>query len=193
MVKRKLDEAGIGDKNERAGEENLARIRKQIEYYFGDFNLPFDNFINKAMEQNDGWFPTQTLLKFKKLQTLEADNMTIIEAVKESELLELNEEQTKFKPKNEPKTKAWVQERTIQAMGFPKAELVMDDLVLFWKGVCSEVQKVSFCGRSTGVLNVAFSTKELAMEYAKGEHKVEYKGKELTLGQNIFQLPSQKR
>jgi len=67
MTKRSAEEAGVGNVDERAYSENMAKLRKQIEFYFGDFNLPTDRFMNKVIrENNDGWFPVEILLKFKK-------------------------------------------------------------------------------------------------------------------------------
>ncbi|ORZ17611.1 hypothetical protein BCR42DRAFT_412111 [Absidia repens] len=72
-----------------------AKIRKQVEFYFSDSNLPFDKFLWTLTKKNDGWVPIKTLADFKKMKMITEDFDTVVAALKAepSELLEVNEEQ----------------------------------------------------------------------------------------------------
>jgi len=194
MPKRKAEEAGIGaDPKERDAEAHQARICRQIEFYFGDFNIPFDTFILKECESNGGWFPVSHFTKFKKLQQMECDMAQIIEACAESEILELNEEQTMVKRKKPAPEKAWVHARTIQASGFPKENNKLDNIVAWFQTICKEVRKVKFCGYNSGVFWVSFSTTELCDEYMKNDKNLEYQGNKITLGKGLYSPPTVKK
>ena len=39
---------------------------KQLEYYFGDRNLPQDRFMLREIELDNGWIPLDTMLNFKR-------------------------------------------------------------------------------------------------------------------------------
>ena len=46
------------------------KIKQQVEFYFSDFNLHRDKFMQEHMQVDDGWFHTSVLLRFKKLARL---------------------------------------------------------------------------------------------------------------------------
>ena len=54
-------------------EELEAKIVRQIEHYFGDYNLPRDKFLKETIKEDDGWVPMDTMLKFQRLAALSAD------------------------------------------------------------------------------------------------------------------------
>lgn len=37
-----------------------------LQYYFGDHNLPRDKFLKEQLQQDDGWVPLETMLKFNR-------------------------------------------------------------------------------------------------------------------------------
>jgi len=181
-------------KDERANSENMLKLRKQIEYYFGDFNLPQDRFMNKVIQENvDGWFPVETLLKFKKIKALEAGLCEIVESLVDSDVVKVNEGQTHIKRKHPLKDAAWVNDRTIQAKGFPKDNFTLNEFVDFWSKICPAVKNVELCGKFSGVLNISFEDKDLADEWAANKHEVIYKGQKILLGRNLYKPPSMKR
>ncbi|ELV11658.1 Lupus La protein like protein [Tupaia chinensis] len=51
-----------GDNEKMASLE--AKIRHQIEYYFGDFNLPWDKFLKEQLKLDEGWVPSEIMRKF---------------------------------------------------------------------------------------------------------------------------------
>lgn len=60
------------------------KIIRQVEYYFGDFNLPRDKFLLEETKSDDGWVTMETMLKFKRLAELSKDEKVIVEALKQS-------------------------------------------------------------------------------------------------------------
>lgn len=73
----------------------LAKILKQVEFYFGDANLPRDKFLQEKIKENDGWVQLSVLASFTRMKTLSEDVAVIAEATEKSaELLELNEDRT---------------------------------------------------------------------------------------------------
>ena len=53
-----------------ADSENISPVEKkiirQVEYYFGDFNLPRDKFLLEETKTDEGWVSMETMLKFKR-------------------------------------------------------------------------------------------------------------------------------
>lgn len=73
----------------------LAKILKQVEFYFGDANLPRDKFLQEKIKENDGWVDLSVLASFSRMKALSEDVSVIAEALgKSSDLLELNEART---------------------------------------------------------------------------------------------------
>lgn len=73
-------------------ELDIEKIRKQVEFYFSDSNYRIDAFMRSECARNDGWFPISTLLRFKRLSSLNATIDAIREALKESEVVEINDD-----------------------------------------------------------------------------------------------------
>ncbi|RKP02402.1 hypothetical protein CXG81DRAFT_17929 [Caulochytrium protostelioides] len=68
------------------------KILKQVEFYFGDANLPRDAFLQAEIERNpSGWVPIDTLLRFNRLKQLTTDATVIAEAIKGSSFLEVHD------------------------------------------------------------------------------------------------------
>merc|ERR1740131_338542 len=74
-------------------------IIRQVEYYFGDFNLPRDKFLQEETKSDDGWVTMETMLKFKRLSELSKDEKVIVDALKQSKagLLEVSEDGSKIR------------------------------------------------------------------------------------------------
>ncbi|XP_067843606.1 lupus La protein [Heptranchias perlo] len=103
------------------------KICEQIEYYFGDHNLPRDKFLKEQIKLDDGWVPLETMIKFNRLSRLTTDFTIIVEGLKKSktELLEISEDKTKIrrspsKPLPEfDEYKNSVKARSVYVKGFP--------------------------------------------------------------------------
>ncbi|KAK6735139.1 hypothetical protein RB195_018371 [Necator americanus] len=53
-----------------AGESVNEKVVRQLEYYFGNINLPRDKFLQDSMKQDEGWVPINTLLTFNRLAAI---------------------------------------------------------------------------------------------------------------------------
>merc|ERR1719192_1912434 len=78
-------------------EEINAKIVRQIEHYFGDYNLPRDKFLKETIKTDDGWVPMETMLNFQRLAALSTDSKVILAALKKggSGLMEVDEDTQK--------------------------------------------------------------------------------------------------
>jgi len=76
-----------------------SRVVKQLEYYFGDKNLPQDKFMLREISENDGWMNIETLLKFNRLAKIQPEASLIALAVSnsKSDLISVNEDNTKIR------------------------------------------------------------------------------------------------
>jgi lupus La protein homolog len=113
-----------------------AKIIKQVEYYFGDFNLMRDKFLKAQTAKDDGWVPLTVLLTFNRLKALTKEPSKVIEALKlsKSGLLEINEDETKVRrspemplPEETEEYKNEMNKKTAHIKGFP-ADALFDDL-----------------------------------------------------------------
>eukprot|EP00794_Sanderia_malayensis_P009767 gene9767-10766_t len=73
------------------------RIISQTEFLFSDENLQKDGFLLKHVKRNkDGFVNLKLLSSFKKMRSVCKDYRVICEALKDSQLLKMNEECTKI-------------------------------------------------------------------------------------------------
>ena len=49
------------------------KIVRQVEHYFGDYNLPRDKFLKETIKSDDGWVSMEIMLKFQRLSSLSDD------------------------------------------------------------------------------------------------------------------------
>jgi len=118
------------------------KIIRQIEYYFGDVNLPKDKFLKEKVKEDDGWITIECLTTFNKLKALSTDFEEISKALKKSDsgLLEINEEEfkvrrSKDKPLpdlDDPLVVKAKKMKTIYMKGFPTT-YTMDQVTEFLK------------------------------------------------------------
>lgn len=78
---------------------NLTAIRKQVEFYFSDSNLPRDRFLLAKTEENpQGFVPLSTLLTFNRLKKMGVASVEMLSAaVKSSTVLVLDDTKTKVR------------------------------------------------------------------------------------------------
>jgi len=109
-----------GEKNEN---ENKAKLKEQLEFYFSDPNLRRDEFMVTEMEKSEEkWFPVATLLNFNRVKSLTENLEDVMEAVRKIDSLELNEDASKVRrkvPFVDNESSEDVQKRSIFASGFP--------------------------------------------------------------------------
>eukprot|EP00878_Enallax_costatus_P000770 GHUV01000888.1.p1 GENE.GHUV01000888.1~~GHUV01000888.1.p1 ORF type:complete len:994 (+),score=425.46 GHUV01000888.1:1363-4344(+) len=70
----------------------LAAIKKQVEFYFSDANLPTDKHLLKQIQKDpEGYVPLRMIANFKRVKALTKDLGVVAEALKGSTLLSLDE------------------------------------------------------------------------------------------------------
>lgn len=124
-----------------------AKIIRQVEYYFGDYNFPRDKWmLNKVMELEDGWFDMETMMTFKRLKSLTKDPSVVLTAVAKSprDLLQvenwghgkgrIRRNPAKPCPEYNEARRISMQERTLFVWGFDKGSTSLDDLIEYFEG-----------------------------------------------------------
>ncbi|NXQ07036.1 LA protein, partial [Vidua macroura] len=113
-----------------------SKICQQIEYYFGNHNLPRDKFLKEQIKLDDGWVPLEVMIKFNRLSRLSKDFGVIVEALRKSKtgLMEINEDKTKIRrspnkplPELNDQYKAAIKNRSVYVKGFP-LDATLDDI-----------------------------------------------------------------
>jgi len=182
---KKTEEAANGDKkteeaaNGDAKSDVLAKVKRQLEYYFGNYNLPKDKFLKETIKESEGgWVSLDIMLKFQRLAHITTDQDVILEAIKDSKLLEANTEKKEIRrlPSlpvpdfNEDTRKAHIA-KSIYAKGFEKEKTTLDDLIKFfepYEGVINVIRRTY--GKDTerffkGSVFVTFTDKESAQKF----------------------------
>uniref|UniRef100_A0A915PRA1 Uncharacterized protein n=1 Tax=Setaria digitata TaxID=48799 RepID=A0A915PRA1_9BILA len=115
------------------------KIIEQVEYYFGDINLPRDRFLQEEIKKDDGWIQLTTMLKFKRLAQICSDSTIISESLKHSKLMQVSEDGTKIRrnpevllPENSLEYWQIVKRRTVYIKGFGR-DTKLDDILSFVK------------------------------------------------------------
>merc|ERR1719232_2522310 len=57
------------------------KISRQIEYYFGDYNLPRDKFMLDLMMEDEGWISMGKMTTFPRLAAMSKDPNVIMDAI----------------------------------------------------------------------------------------------------------------
>nr|CAD7599979.1 unnamed protein product [Timema genevievae] len=172
-------------KSELSGEETSdleKKIIRQIEYYFGDINLPRDKFLLEQVKLQDGWIPLDVMFKFKRLSSLTTDAALVCAALEKSpnKLLEVSEDRKQIRRSpaqvvpvfNEERRKE-LTSRTVYCKGFPVTGVVLDDLLPYFAtyGPIETVMMRSYLDKAAkehkfkGSVYVIFKTKELAEKF----------------------------
>lgn len=107
------------------------KIVRQMEYYFGDINLPRDKFLLEQTKLDDGWVPFDVLLTFKRLQSICDDADAIAKALQNSDqnLIIVSDDMKKVRrnpempmPEYNEERRKELASRTAYAKGFPADE-----------------------------------------------------------------------
>uniref|UniRef100_G3ML08 HTH La-type RNA-binding domain-containing protein n=1 Tax=Amblyomma maculatum TaxID=34609 RepID=G3ML08_AMBMU len=157
-----------------------AKIIKQVEYYFGDFNLPRDKFLQGKVKEDDGWVTIETLLTFNRLKSLTTEENVVAEALKKStnQLLEVSSDGKKIrrspaKPLPDgDKERQKLDELTVYAKGFPPTTTIDELLEFFGQfGQCINVFMRRFPGnrKFKGSVFATFATKAEAEAFIAKE------------------------
>ncbi|XP_037082972.1 la protein homolog [Pollicipes pollicipes] len=171
------------------------KIIRQVEYYFGDYNLPKDKFLQEQIKKDEGWVSMETMLNFQRLKVLSNDPNVICGALAKSaaKLMEVSEDKTKIRrcpdkplPELSDARRQEIIARSVYMKGFPKEGCTLDMLLEFLKsyGKTDNVQmrnyhdKVEDKWKFKGSIFVTFPTKAEAEAFLKLE-SVKHGGEEL--------------
>lgn len=162
------------------------KIIRQVEYYFGDYNLPKDKFLQEQVKKDDGWVTLETMLNFQRLKQLSDDAKAICDALRKSaaNLIEVSEDNSKLRrnpekplPELSDARRKDIISRSVYMKGFPKEGTTLDMLLEFLKpfGPTDNVQmrnwhdKVEDKWNFKGSIFATFPTKEAAAAFIKLE------------------------
>ncbi|BFY97702.1 hypothetical protein BsWGS_00741 [Bradybaena similaris] len=158
-----------------------ARIIKQIEYYFGDMNLLRDKFLQKKIQEDDGWVTIDTMLGFNRLKVITDNAQMICEALKKSSsgLMEVSEQGDKIRrspskplPDQSRDRRQEIIARTVYAKRFP-LDVKLDDLQEFFGGYGQLddvfMKKHYRTLKFKGTVFVTFTNKEDAAKFVNEE------------------------
>ncbi|CAD5209281.1 unnamed protein product [Bursaphelenchus xylophilus] len=165
-------------------------VRKQVEYYFGDINLPRDKFLQEEMKKDEGWIPLETMLKFNRLAKITTDLKVLADSLQESDLIEVSEDKSKIRrsqevPLPENTLEYWqeIKRRTVYVKGFPQ-DTTLDEIQTFVNphGDIKNVLMRRLKKEKTfkGSVFVTFSDRESAEKFSKDEASTTFKDIALT-------------
>ncbi|KFD72099.1 hypothetical protein M514_00501 [Trichuris suis] len=89
--------SGVGVSEELSRDELKFRLRSQLEYYFSRENLASDTYLRSQMD-NDQYVPIRILANFNMVKKLSSDLDLIIEALRESPYVQVDESGEKVRP-----------------------------------------------------------------------------------------------
>lgn len=169
------------------------KLVRQVEFYFSDFNLHKDKFMQEHMKIDEGWFSMDTMLQFQRLSNLCSEPGTILAALKSSKsgLLELDIENLKIRrhpdkplPENDAKFTRDLKLRTVHVSGFPQTETI-EELTDFLEeyGTVDGIKLCRYADKNKGSLHkgslfVSYSKYEEAERFIQAP-MVYYKDKPL--------------
>lgn len=152
-----------------SSQELEAKIVRQVEHYFGDYNLPRDKFLKETIQSDDGWVPMEVMVKFQRLASLSVDPKVIMTSLKKggSGLMEVDEDKQKIRrcptlplPEWNDVRRQELMNNTVYVKGFEKTKTTLDDLLEFF-------------GKYPNVMNVS---KRLYEDRKDPERKKHFKG-----------------
>ncbi|XP_016840374.1 la protein homolog [Nasonia vitripennis] len=170
--------------------ELLTKIKKQVEFYFGDVNMQKDKFLIEQTRLDEGWVPMTVMLNFKILASLSKDIEVILNALEDSDLIEISEDRKKIRrsldkplPVYNDEYRKAQEARTIYLKGFP-----MDSTIEILKShfettddvetIIMRRYKVDKQSFFKGSIFLQFKTLEAAKAFMEQE-SVKYKDTEL--------------
>jgi len=165
------------------------KIIRQIEYYFGDFNLPRDKFLNEETKTDEGWVTMETMMKFKRLADLSTDKAEIVAAIKKSKagLIAVAEDNSKIRrdpaiplPENTEESRKLLEARTVYAKGFDKENTTLDELLDYFNETNPNVVSIQMRNWADkkgkekvwhfkGSVFITFKTEEAAREFVESK------------------------
>ena len=163
--------------------KDLKKIKKQLEYYFSNANFAKDKFLYETAAQCNNKVKIEVILTFKRMVELEATVEDVKEALKESDVVKVEDDclikkdMEEFKKYQEEQN---VNEKTVAIKNLNK-EMTLDEIEEFLRmNGCEPVRilmRRNLKKDFTGTCFVEFKTVEEAQEMIKKEISIE-KGEE---------------
>lgn len=97
---------------------------KQVEFYFSEFNFPYDKFLRMTAEKNDGWVPIGTIATFNRMKKFRPVEK-VVETLRTSKILQVSEDGENVKRiealdlEGTKNARHERNERTLAVMNFP--------------------------------------------------------------------------
>ncbi|CCH62935.1 hypothetical protein TBLA_0I02790 [Henningerozyma blattae CBS 6284] len=95
---------------------------RQVEFYFSEYNLPYDKFLRSIAEKNDGWVPITTIATFNRMKRYRPIDK-VVEVLKTSTILEVSNDGENIKRLKplvlDRKDKQEQSSRTLAILNFP--------------------------------------------------------------------------
>lgn len=122
-----------------------SRILKQVEFYFGDSNLPRDKFLcARAQESEEGWVSLETVASFARMRALTEDPEVVKAALSQpSEVIVLSDDKARVRRLHPIPEQKDTLERTLYVGGFPQTA-TLDELQAFFAEHAQGVQAIRF-------------------------------------------------
>ncbi|KAL0273753.1 UNVERIFIED_CONTAM: hypothetical protein PYX00_006359 [Menopon gallinae] len=175
------DKNGTVNESDCKPTELESKIITQIEYYFGDINLPRDKFMLEKIKLDDGWIPMSVMLAFQRLAKLTTDPTVVAKALFHSDLMEVDESGSEIKIRRSPEhplpefdeaRKKELLDRSIYCGWFPE-DTTIDTLLNFFNqyGPVENVvmrkykDNITKTRKFKGSVFVTFKTKEKGQEF----------------------------
>ena len=96
------------------------KIKDQVEFYFSESNLRKDKFLQtKIKADKEGWVGIDVLLTFNKLKSLTTEAKVVVDALKGSDLCEVNDDGDKLRRSADLPPDDTSKERTLYVKGYP--------------------------------------------------------------------------
>lgn len=165
-------------------------IRKQVEFYFSDSNLSYDNYMNSLLEGSENKpVPIKTIHSFKRMRRFQPYS-ALLEAMKESTVLDVvNGDELKRKiPWKAPDVKNEFNDpsipRSIYAKGFgdedASTQFDIENFFAIYGPIAGVRLRRTDAREFKGSVFVEFDTLELQQQFLELEEKPKWKGQELT-------------
>ncbi|TKS67232.1 La autoantigen -like protein [Collichthys lucidus] len=166
------------------------KVARQIEYYFGDHNLPRDKFLKEQLQIDDGWVALETMLKFNRLKSLTTESSVIVAALQKSKtgLLEISEDKTKVRrspnkplPELNDEYKDALKHKSVYIKGFP-LETTLDEIQewLNGKGDIENIQMRRNLQRQfKGSVFICFDSEESSKQFLERSDIKSFKDNEM--------------
>uniref|UniRef100_A0A034VA57 La-related protein 7 n=1 Tax=Bactrocera dorsalis TaxID=27457 RepID=A0A034VA57_BACDO len=114
------DHTGVQKSHRKRKRHHFNAIRAQMEFYFGDANLSKDRYLKQLMDK-DPYVPLDIFLTFNKMKALTSSVEEIKKSLTNSELLELDENNSRVRRKTALPVERNVDDKTLYVEALPAA------------------------------------------------------------------------